>query len=49
MVCWTIRAAGPDDGGFIGEMLVEAVNWPPERNLGPDRISPHRQHGSDQI
>jgi len=36
--CWTIRAAGPDDGGFIGEMLVEAVNWSPERNLSPGRI-----------
>jgi GNAT superfamily N-acetyltransferase len=35
---WTIRPARPDDGGFIGEMLVEAVNWSPERYLSPDRI-----------
>jgi GNAT superfamily N-acetyltransferase len=35
---WTTRTAGPDDGRFIGEMLVEAVNWSPEQRLSPDQI-----------
>ncbi len=26
----TIRAAAPQDGAFMGDMLVEAVNWSPE-------------------
>ena len=35
---WTIRAARPDDGEFIGDMLTEAVNWSPERNLSREEI-----------
>lgn len=35
---WTVRAAGPDDGEFIGGMLIEAVNWSPERNLSREQI-----------
>jgi len=35
---WTIRAAGPGDAGFIGDMLVEAVNWPQERNRSREQI-----------
>jgi GNAT superfamily N-acetyltransferase len=27
---WTIRPAGPGDGAFLAEMLVEAVNWSAE-------------------
>lgn len=27
---WIIRPAGPGDGAFMGDMLVEAVNWSPE-------------------
>ena len=27
---WTVRRAGPDDGAFMADMLVEAVNWSSE-------------------
>jgi hypothetical protein len=27
---WIIRPATPEDGAFMGDMLVEAVNWSPE-------------------
>jgi GNAT superfamily N-acetyltransferase len=27
---WIIRQAAPDDGGFMADMLVAAVNWSPE-------------------
>ncbi|GAA2039023.1 hypothetical protein GCM10009819_25070 [Agromyces tropicus] len=27
MVAFSIRAAGPADGGFLADMLVEAANW----------------------
>ena len=27
---WTIRPAGPEEGTFLGDMLVEAVNWSPQ-------------------
>jgi GNAT superfamily N-acetyltransferase len=33
-----IRTARPDDSAFLGDMLVEAVNWSPEQNLGRDQI-----------
>ena len=35
---WSLRVAGPDDGAFLSDMLVEAVNWSPERNLSRDQI-----------
>lgn len=35
---WTIRAAGRQDAGFIGDMLVEAVNWAQERHRSRDQI-----------
>jgi GNAT superfamily N-acetyltransferase len=35
---WTIRVAGPDDAEFIADMLMEAVNWPPERTLSREQI-----------
>jgi len=35
---WIIRAAGPDDGAFLGDMLVAAVNWSPDRDLSRDQI-----------
>jgi hypothetical protein len=27
---WIIRRAAPEDGAFMADMLVEAVNWSPE-------------------
>ena len=27
---WVIRRAAPEDGSFMADMLVEAVNWSPE-------------------
>ncbi len=35
---WSLRVAGPDDGAFLSDMLVEAVNWSPEQNLSRDQI-----------
>jgi GNAT superfamily N-acetyltransferase len=35
---WAVRAARPDDGEFIGGMLIEAVNWSPERKLSREQI-----------
>jgi GNAT superfamily N-acetyltransferase len=35
---WIIRAARPDDGRFLGDMLVAAVNWPPDRDLSRDQV-----------
>jgi GNAT superfamily N-acetyltransferase len=35
---WTIRAANSGDLGFISDMLVEAVNWPPGRDHSRGRI-----------
>ena len=35
---WIIRVAGPDDGAFLGDMLVAAVNWSPDRDLSRDQI-----------
>jgi ribosomal protein S18 acetylase RimI-like enzyme len=33
-----IRPARPGDAEFLADMLVEAVNWPPERNLPREQI-----------
>jgi phosphoribosyl-ATP pyrophosphohydrolase len=35
---WSIRTAGPDDAGFLADMLVEAVNWSPRWNQSRDAI-----------
>lgn len=35
---WIIRAARPDDGRFLGDMLVAAMNWSPDRDLSRDQI-----------
>lgn len=35
---FTLRAAGRDDAGFLADMLVEAVNWLPGRELCRERI-----------
>lgn len=33
-----IRSAGTDDGDFLFDMLVEAVNWTPERRLNREAV-----------
>jgi GNAT superfamily N-acetyltransferase len=35
---FTIRAAAPGDSEFLSDMLVEAVNWPPQRDWSRERI-----------
>jgi len=35
---WQIRAARPQDAGFLADMLVEAVNWSPRWNQSRDSI-----------
>jgi phosphoribosyl-ATP pyrophosphohydrolase len=35
---WQIRPAGPQDAGFLADMLVEAVNWSPRWNQSRDSI-----------
>jgi 3-oxoadipate enol-lactonase len=35
---WSIRPAGPDDTGFLADMLVEAVNWSPRWNQSRESI-----------
>jgi 3-oxoadipate enol-lactonase len=35
---WSVRPAGPDDTGFLADMLVEAVNWSPRWNQSRDAI-----------
>lgn len=35
---WSIRPAGPDDAGFLADMLVEAVNWSPRWNQSRESI-----------
>lgn len=35
---WIIRVAGPDDGAFLGDMLVAAVNWSRDWDLSRDQI-----------
>jgi GNAT superfamily N-acetyltransferase len=37
-ISWAVRPAGRGDGEFIGDMLIEAVNWSPERNLTREQI-----------
>lgn len=33
-----LRPAGADDAGFLTDMLVEAVNWPPGRHFSRERV-----------
>lgn len=35
---WVIRLATPQDAAFLGDMLVEAVNWSPTWNQSRDSI-----------
>lgn len=34
----TFRSAGPDDAPFLAEMLLEAVNWHPERRMSMTQV-----------
>ena len=38
MAAFTIRSAAPADADFLADMLVEAVNWEPHRNLSREEI-----------